>query len=144
MRHRRCRDVTLACPTLRTVIEGGVHDGGPSDGSDMRATRDDAGPALEAGLLAELRAALAEHEICSDLREDLAALAVKALTPDSCLWVFVNFGGRYFSWNKAEFQHPVRDIQGAAHRIAIQLNQASTKDEIPLSLGRETDVRQDE
>jgi hypothetical protein len=93
----------------------------PDNDSGDQGSRND-GLSLEVGLLAELRAALAEHDIGSELREDLACLAVMAQAPGSCLWVFVSFGGRYFSWDNAELQHPVRDMQGAAHRIAMQVH----------------------
>jgi hypothetical protein len=102
------------------VIERLADSKRPSNGSGDQASRNE--PSLEVGLLAELRAALAEHEIGSELREDLACLAVKAQAPGSCLWVFVSFGGRYFSWNNAELQHPVRDMQGAARRLAMQIH----------------------
>lgn len=84
-------------------------------------------PSLEVGLLAELRAALAEHEVTSELLENLACLAVNR--PDSCyrVWVFIGFRGRYFSWNNAQHQHPVRDIAGAARRIASQIQDSSGK-----------------
>lgn len=80
---------------------------------------------LEIGLLAELRAALADHEISSELREDLACLAVKKPGESVWLWVFVSFGGRYFSWNNAQRQHPVRDMPGAARRVVEQLGEPS-------------------
>jgi hypothetical protein len=104
------------------VIKGDAHDGQPGDDSRSQASSE-GGVELEAGLLAELRAALAEHEISSEVREDLAVLAVTTRRPGSCLWVFVGFDGRYFSWNKADLQHPVRDIPGAARRIAEQVNE---------------------
>src|ERR1700678_3394647 len=71
-------------------------------------------PALEQELLAELRAALAEREIGSVLRPDLGCLAVDTLDGDRKAWIFLSFENRYFSWNNAEEQHPVFDIDGAA------------------------------
>lgn len=82
-------------------------------------------PSLETGLLAELRAALAEHEINSEVQPDLACLAVKGAASSCRIWVFLSFGKRYFSWNNAEYQHPVRDISGAARRIATHIDGAS-------------------
>lgn len=76
---------------------------------------------LEMALLAELRAALAEHDIASDVREEVSGLAVTTDTPGVALWVFVSFGNRYFSWAEANHQHPVNDVPGAARRIAIHL-----------------------
>lgn len=84
-------------------------------------------------LLAELRGALTEYEITSELHEDVGGLAVTTGAPGAVVWVFVNHGGRYFSWNRADCQHPVRDLAGAARRIAEQAtrtsNQASTDGE---------------
>ncbi|MFI0450708.1 hypothetical protein [Actinomadura sp. 6N118] len=77
--------------------------------------------ALELDLLAELRAALVEEELTSDLREDLAALAVSTDTPGVYLWVFVSFTNRYFSWARGNHQHPVNDVAGAARRIATHV-----------------------
>jgi hypothetical protein len=82
----------------------------------------EAGTSLEVALLAELRAALTDHMIRSEVRTTIAALAVKASEPDGYLWVFVAFGGRYFSWDNADRQHPVNDIRGAAQRIADQVS----------------------
>jgi hypothetical protein len=129
MHHRRCCDDTFAYRTLWTVIERFADSSGHGNDSGEQVSRDDEGPSLEIGLLAELRAVLAERDIGSELREDLACLAVKMTAPDSRLWVFVSFGSRYFSWNNAELQHPVRDMQGAARRIATQINDMSSRPE---------------
>jgi hypothetical protein len=80
------------------------------------------GTSLEVALLAELRAALTDHMIRSEVRTSVAALAVEASEPDGYLWVFVAFEGRYFSWDNADQQHPVNDIRGAAKRIADQVS----------------------
>jgi hypothetical protein len=125
MCHRRCCDVTLVRPTLTTVIAKHADDSRPGKGSGTHVAGKDGLPSLEAGLLAELRAALAEHEISSEVRRDLACLAVKGAASSCCIWVFVGFGGRYFSWDNAEYQHPVRDMSGAAHRIATHVHSAS-------------------
>ncbi|MEU8272480.1 hypothetical protein AB0B89_35685 [Sphaerisporangium sp. NPDC049002] len=34
------------------------------------------------------------------------------------VWVFVGFGGAYFSWQSAEKRHPVADLEGAANVLA--------------------------
>src|SRR5262245_17640913 len=74
---------------------------------------------LEIQLLSELRAALAEqHEIRSEVREKVAGLAVHTSMPAVYVWVFVSYGGRYFSWRGAQCQHPVTDVAGGARRIA--------------------------
>ena len=125
MRHRRSCDVTLVRPTLTTVIARHADDNRPGKGSGTHIVGNDGRPSLETGLLAELRAALAEHEISSEVRRDLACLAVKGTASSCCIWVFVSFGGRYFSWNNAEYQHPVRDISGAARRIAAHVHGAA-------------------
>ncbi|GAA2134658.1 hypothetical protein [Actinomadura napierensis] len=76
---------------------------------------------LELELLAELRGALTEHEIRSNLREDVAGLAVATDAPGVYLWVFVSFTGRFFSWAQGNHQHPVNDMAGAARRIATHV-----------------------
>jgi hypothetical protein len=74
---------------------------------------------LQIELLSELRAALADQEeISSDVRENVAGLAVHTGIPGVDVWVFVGYSGRYFSWHNADRQHPVRDVAGAARRIA--------------------------
>jgi hypothetical protein len=85
----------------------------------------EASTSLEVALLAELRAALTEHMIRSELRASIAALAVETSKPGAYRWVFVAFGGRYFSWDNADQQHPVSDVEGAARRIAEQINGGS-------------------
>lgn len=78
--------------------------------------------ALEIELLSELRAALAEQEeVSSDVRENVAGLAVCTGLPGVYVWVFVGYGGKYFSWHNADRQHPVKDVPGAARRIASEV-----------------------
>jgi hypothetical protein len=76
---------------------------------------------LELDLLAELRAALTQHDVRSEISEDVAGLAVTTKTPGVSLWVFVSFSNRYFSWAGANHQHPVNDIAGAARRITTHV-----------------------
>ena len=52
-------------------------------------------------------------------------MAVTTKIPGVCLWVFVSFSNRYFSWAEANHQHPVNDIAGAARRIAGHVHPAS-------------------
>lgn len=79
----------------------------------------DASMSLEIQLLSELRAALADqHEISSDVRDDVAGLAVHTGVPAVYVWVFVGYAGRYFSWRGAQCQHPVTDVAGTARRVA--------------------------
>jgi hypothetical protein len=82
----------------------------------------EASASFEVALLAELRAALTDHMIRSEVRTTIAALAVETSEPGGYLWVFVAFGGRYFSWDNADRQHPVNDLSGAAQRIADQVS----------------------
>jgi hypothetical protein len=67
---------------------------------------------------------LAEYEIKSEVRKSVAGLAVPLGVPGVHLWVFVSFTGRYFSWGHAQNQHPVRDLAGAARRIATDVRNA--------------------
>ncbi|MBC6470705.1 hypothetical protein [Actinomadura alba] len=86
----------------------------------------EASMSLELGLLAELRAALAgEHEIRSQVRMEVAGLAVETAIPAVYVWVFVGFSGRFFSWHNADRQHPVNDVPGAARRIAAQIGEVN-------------------
>lgn len=73
---------------------------------------------LQLELLAELRAELVNHDVRSELRDDLSALAVEPEGNRALVWVFVGENGRFFSWNRADRQHPVRDIAGTARRVA--------------------------
>ncbi|TDE26441.1 hypothetical protein [Actinomadura sp. 6K520] len=74
----------------------------------------------EIELLAGLRAELTEYEIRSEVREYVSGLAVFTDVRGVFLWVFVSYSGRYFSWDRADRQHPVNDVPGAARRIAEQ------------------------
>lgn len=100
-------------------------DNRPGDGRGSDIASNSEARLLEIELLAELRAALAEREVSSELREDLACIAVKGSASHFCIWVFVGFNGRYFSWGNAEYQHPIRDIPGAALRITSQIHGAT-------------------
>jgi hypothetical protein len=72
-------------------------------------------------LLAELRGALTEHEVRSEVRADVGGLAVSTDAPGVYVWVFVSFSGRYFSWSQGNNQHPVNDVSGAARRITVHV-----------------------
>jgi hypothetical protein len=76
---------------------------------------------LELELLAELRGALSEHELQSEVRDEVCGLAVSTDAPGVFIWVFVSFSTRYFSWARENHQHPVNDIPGAARRIATHV-----------------------
>jgi hypothetical protein len=86
----------------------------------------EASMSLELGLLAELRTALAgEQGIRSQVRDEVAGLAVETDIPAVYVWVFVGFSGRFFSWHNADRQHPVNDVPGAARRIAAQISEVN-------------------
>ncbi|MEV0197519.1 hypothetical protein [Nonomuraea sp. NPDC050691] len=38
--------------------------------------------------------------------------------PGLPVWVFVGYGGAYYSWQSAEQSHPVDDVEGAANVLA--------------------------
>jgi hypothetical protein len=121
--------VTGARRTLGNVAQRLTHQAGPTpDARGARRSGDHEDPGLGKALLAELRAALAEHCITAELRPDVAALAVRNQPEGQSIWVFVSFGGRYFSWNNAENQHPVFDVKGAARRIATHIHTAVARE----------------
>ena len=82
----------------------------------------EASTALQIELLSQLRAALADQEeISSQVRQDVAGLAVQTGTPGVYVWVFVGYSGQYYSWHNADRQHPVKDVAGAARRVADEV-----------------------
>lgn len=130
MRHARYRSATCLPDSLISV-NGGTENAdepgltavaSPSRIRSQRgANRMETSMSLELDLLAELRAALSENEISSEVREDVAGLAVSTDAPGVYLWVFVSFSGRYYSWAQGNHQHPVNDKAGAARRIATHV-----------------------
>jgi hypothetical protein len=123
----RYRSATRLPTKLLRVINGGADGVARSMSRDFltssvplppRDVRVETNKSLELELLAELRAALTEHDAASDVREEVGGLAVTTGTPGVPLWIFVSFGNRYFSWAEANHQHPVNDMAGAARRIA--------------------------
>ncbi|MFF0309264.1 hypothetical protein ACFYSC_17695 [Streptosporangium sp. NPDC004379] len=69
--------------------------------------------------LTRLRDELLKHGIHAELRDDDSALMVHR--PGGAglpVWVFVGYGGAYYSWRSAEKRHPVSDLQGAAQVLA--------------------------
>ncbi len=85
----------------------------------LRSVNTDTTPEIE--LLAGLRAELTEYEVRSEVRDDVAGLAVFTDGGRVIVWVFVGYSGRYFSWDQDGRQHPVNDMPGAARRIAEQV-----------------------
>ncbi|MET9068834.1 hypothetical protein [Streptosporangium sandarakinum] len=73
----------------------------------------------EAFALTRLRDELLKHSIHAELRDNDSALMVHR--PGGAglpVWVFVGYGGAYYSWRSAEKRHPVSDLQGAAQVLA--------------------------
>jgi hypothetical protein len=72
----------------------------------------------EARLLMLLRDALLRLNIRAELRDNGTALMIPRPNVGLPVWVFVGFGGAYFSWQSAEKRHPVADMEGAANVLA--------------------------
>ncbi|MGV9597132.1 hypothetical protein ACWDR1_10730 [Streptosporangium sandarakinum] len=73
----------------------------------------------EAFALTRLRDELLKHSIHAELRDNDSALMVHR--PGGAglpVWVFVGYGGAYYSWQSTEKRHPVSDLQGAAQVLA--------------------------
>ncbi|GII85204.1 hypothetical protein Ssi03_31940 [Sphaerisporangium siamense] len=74
-------------------------------------------PGEGAGLL-RLRDQLRLLGLSADLCPAGSALLVQRPDVGLPLWVFVGYGGAYYSWQSAEKRHPVRDAPGAARALA--------------------------
>ncbi|MFD8531369.1 hypothetical protein ACFV0L_28505 [Streptosporangium canum] len=72
----------------------------------------------EALLLALLRDALLSLGVRAELRDNDTALMIPRPQVGLPVWVFVGYGGAYFSWQSAEKRHPVSDVPGAAQILA--------------------------
>ncbi|MEV6033516.1 hypothetical protein AB0L65_20345 [Nonomuraea sp. NPDC052116] len=72
----------------------------------------------EAVKLITLRDRLAEIGVHAELRDNNSALMV--VRPDGALpvWVFVGYGGAFYSWDNTNKRHPTDDPQGAASTLA--------------------------
>ncbi|MFI7043954.1 hypothetical protein ACWDTT_02090 [Streptosporangium sandarakinum] len=73
----------------------------------------------EAFALTRLRDELLKHKVHAELRDNDSALVTHR--PGGAglpMWVFVEYGGAYYSWQSAEKRHPVSDLQGAAQVLA--------------------------
>ncbi|MBG0827166.1 hypothetical protein HS041_05250 [Planomonospora sp. ID67723] len=75
---------------------------------------------VEAEFLERLRCHLVERGVPADLRGE--ALLVHPSQSHLPVWVFVGYGGRFFSWQHAERRHPVTDIPGAADALAAYIS----------------------
>ncbi|RCG31695.1 hypothetical protein DQ384_09105 [Sphaerisporangium album] len=74
-------------------------------------------PAEGAELL-RLRDHLGRLGLMSELCDARTALLVQRPDVGLPLWVFVGYGGAYYSWQSAEKRHPVCDAAGAALVLA--------------------------
>ncbi|NJP90429.1 hypothetical protein HCN51_13365 [Nonomuraea sp. FMUSA5-5] len=72
----------------------------------------------EGDMLVRLRDQLTNLGVNAELRDNNTALMVHKREPGMPVWVFVGFGGAYYSWQSAEQRHPTRDPEGAAKLLA--------------------------
>lgn len=84
----------------------------------MIAAMANQGQQAEAAALVRLRDRLVDLGVNALLRDNNSALLVQRPEPGLPVWVFVGYGGAYFSWQSAERRHPVGDVEGAASVLA--------------------------
>ncbi|WP_433250871.1 hypothetical protein ACQPYK_04915 [Streptosporangium sp. CA-135522] len=72
----------------------------------------------EALLLTLLHDALLPLGVRAELRDNDTALMVHRPQVGLPVWVFVGYGGAFYSWQSAEKRHPVSDVPGAARVLA--------------------------
>ncbi|WP_113699068.1 hypothetical protein [Nonomuraea lactucae] len=72
----------------------------------------------ESQALIRLRDKLVGLGVNAELRDNNSALMVHRPEPGLPVWVFVGYGGAYYSWQNAEKRHPVDDVEGAASVLA--------------------------
>ncbi|GAA3134482.1 hypothetical protein [Streptosporangium carneum] len=72
----------------------------------------------EAVLLTLLQDALLRRGVRAELRDNVTALMIPRPDVGMPVWVFVGYGGAYFSWQSAERRHSVNDLDGAAQVLA--------------------------
>ncbi|GII79660.1 hypothetical protein Sru01_46420 [Sphaerisporangium rufum] len=70
----------------------------------------------ETSKLVQLRNELTRLGVAAGLRDNMSALMVRP-SRGMPIWVFVGYGGQYFSWQSAEKRHPVSDVAGAARAL---------------------------
>jgi hypothetical protein len=68
----------------------------------------------EAAKLMRLANQLVELGVNAELRDNNTALMVRRPEPGLPVWVFVGYGGMYYSWQNAEKRHPTNDPEGMA------------------------------
>lgn len=71
----------------------------------------------ESNMLIVLRDRLTPLGVNAELRDN-SALMVHRSERGLPVWVFVGYGGAYYSWQNAERRHPTSDPQGAANVLA--------------------------
>ncbi|MEO3795812.1 hypothetical protein ABGB14_36870 [Nonomuraea sp. B10E15] len=72
----------------------------------------------EGDKLVRLRDQLTNLGVNAELRDNNSALMVHPVVPGLPVWVFVGYGGAYYSWQNAERCHPTSDPEGAASVLA--------------------------
>ncbi|GAA2402584.1 hypothetical protein GCM10010404_70570 [Nonomuraea africana] len=72
----------------------------------------------ESNMLVRLRDQLTKHGVNAELRDNNSVLMVHPPEPSLPVWVFVGYGGVYYSWQNAEKRHPTSDPEGAASVLA--------------------------
>ncbi|WP_327105536.1 hypothetical protein [Nonomuraea glycinis] len=72
----------------------------------------------ESNMLIVLRDRLTPLGVNAELRDNNSALMVHRRELGLPVWVFVGYGGAYYSWQNAEKRHPTRDPVGAANVLA--------------------------
>jgi hypothetical protein len=72
----------------------------------------------ESNMLIVLRDRLTPLGVNAELRDNNSALMVHRPERGLPVWVFVGYGGAYYSWQNAEKRHPTSDPEGAANVLA--------------------------
>ncbi|MFF0864112.1 hypothetical protein ACFYUV_20295 [Nonomuraea sp. NPDC003560] len=69
-------------------------------------------------MLVRLRDRLTGLGVNAELRDNNSVLLVHRPVEGLPVWVFVGYGGAYYSWQNAEKRHPTSDPEGAANVLA--------------------------
>ncbi|MFI7104749.1 hypothetical protein ACIBK9_00415 [Nonomuraea sp. NPDC050227] len=69
-------------------------------------------------MLVRLRDRLTGLGVNAELRDNNSVLLVHRPVEGLPVWVFVGYGGAYYSWQSAEKRHPTSDPEGAANVLA--------------------------
>lgn len=72
----------------------------------------------EGSMLVRLRDRLTGLGVNAELRDNNSVLLVHRPGPGLPVWVFVGYGGAYYSWQNAEKRHSTSDPEGAANVLA--------------------------